>query len=207
MTAHCRPCGIHSHWMLLQAAWKVVALWEPSQNIHNVFIKRIHLWSLRKPKQAAEVLLGACKNPWPSLRLQDRITKSFVTCCSYSWCRHMHNVSIYHCPPLCNSITQRHFYQQLMQMRNSYHVEAACSTKYDAAKLFGVVKKCLASTEEEQNSMKITHKTSFACIDAVVHISHLISGVSCSLQSKKKKKCAHKWIIYVYLCKYRSECT
>ena len=54
-----------------------------SQNFHSVLINSIHSQSLRKPKQAAEHLLHACKNPWPSLRLQHGTTKRFVTCCSY----------------------------------------------------------------------------------------------------------------------------
>lgn len=83
--------------------------WDLSQNIHSVLIHSIHLQSLRKPKQAAEALLGVCKNPYPSLQLQDGTTKSFVICRNYPWHRHTHNVSIYHCPLLCNSITQRYF--------------------------------------------------------------------------------------------------
>lgn len=131
---------------------------------------------------------GACKKPWPSLGLQDRKTKSSVTRCDY-WHRHMHNIS--HCSLLCN------FCQQLIQTGISYHPEASRSAKDAAkhqspAKLFGVVKKCPASSGQEQ-----THIQSTPCMHKC-HGSHLTPTNRCTLffTIQEDKKDAYE----AYMC-------
>lgn len=200
MTAHCRPYRMDLHWVLSQALWNLEKP-ELYPKMPRVLIIIQHTSAATQEDQTGIWRSPGClQEPCPSLQLQDRMTKTFVTCCSYSWHRHVHNVSIFHCPSSLQLHYPRHSYQRLTETGNSYHSEAASSVKYDAAKhlpparLFGVIKKCLASIKN-----KLKYKTPSTCTDAVVHISCLITRVSCSLWSKKKDMHTIEADMYIFV--------